>query len=47
VRDYGKWRQLEGDNCNNVSKGTKLNAEQQHDYRKRKDQGKAKENKTS
>jgi hypothetical protein len=48
MREYRKRRWLEGDNCNNVPKRrTKLNAERQHDYRKRKAQGKTQENKTS
>jgi hypothetical protein len=38
-----KRQRLEADNCNNVPKRTKLNAERQRDYRKRK----AQENKTS
>jgi hypothetical protein len=47
MREYWKRKRLEADNCNNVSKRTKLNAERQRDYRKRKAQEKAKENKTS
>jgi hypothetical protein len=43
MREYRKGKRLEGDNCNNVPKRTKLNAERQRDYRKRK----ARENKTS
>jgi hypothetical protein len=35
------------DICNNVPKRTKLNAERQRDYKKRKVQEKAQENKTS
>jgi hypothetical protein len=34
MREYRKRKQLEGDNCNNVPKRTKLNAKKQHDYRK-------------
>jgi hypothetical protein len=44
MMEYRKRKQLEGDNCNNVPKGTKLNAERQRDYRKRKVQEKAQEN---
>jgi hypothetical protein len=33
MREYSKIKQLEGDNCNNVSNQTKLNAKWQHDYR--------------
>jgi hypothetical protein len=43
MREYRKRNRLEGENCNNVPKRTKLNAERQHDYRK----CKAQENKTS
>jgi hypothetical protein len=42
MREYRKRKGLEEDNCNNVPKRTKLNAERQQDYRKRK----AQENKT-
>jgi hypothetical protein len=42
MREYSKRKRLEGDNSNNVTKRTKLNAERQRDYRKRK----AQENKT-
>jgi hypothetical protein len=45
MREYTKRKQL-GDNCNNVPKRTKLNAERQHYYRKRKAQEKAQENET-
>jgi hypothetical protein len=40
MREYRKRKRLEGDNCNNVPKRTKLNAERQRDYRKRKTQEK-------
>jgi hypothetical protein len=42
MREYRKRKRLEGDNCNNVPKRTKLNGERQCDHRKRKTQ----ENKT-
>jgi hypothetical protein len=42
IREYRKRMQLEKYICNNVPKRTKLNAERQRDYRKRK----AQENKT-
>jgi hypothetical protein len=40
MRKYRKRKRLEGDNCNNVPKRTKLHAERQRDYRKRKAQEK-------
>jgi hypothetical protein len=33
MREYRKRKWLEEDNCNNVPKRTKLNAEQQREYR--------------
>jgi hypothetical protein len=33
MREYRKRKRLEEDNCNNVPKRTKLNAEQQREYR--------------
>jgi hypothetical protein len=33
MREYKKRKRLEEDNCNNVPKRTKLNAEQQREYR--------------
>jgi hypothetical protein len=45
MREYRKRTRLEQDNCNNVPKGTKLNAEQERDYRKRKAQEECPENK--
>jgi hypothetical protein len=33
MRQYRKRKRLEEDNCNNVTKQTKLNAERQHEYR--------------
>jgi hypothetical protein len=33
MREYRKRKRLEEDNCNNVPKWTKLNAEQKHEYR--------------
>jgi hypothetical protein len=38
MREYRKRKRLEEDNCNNVPKRTKLNAERQRDYRKGKAQ---------
>jgi hypothetical protein len=47
MREDRKKKRLEGVNCNNVPKRTKLSAERQHDYRKCKAQEKTQENKTS
>jgi hypothetical protein len=33
TREYRKWKRLEDDNCNNVSKQRKLDAEWQREYR--------------
>jgi hypothetical protein len=44
--EYRKRKRLEGGNCSNLPKRTKLNAKRQRDYRKRKAQEKAEENKT-
>jgi hypothetical protein len=46
MRGYRLRKRLEGDNCTNVTKRTKLNAERQRDYRKRKAQEEVQENKT-
>jgi hypothetical protein len=36
MREYRKLKRLEEDNCNNVPKRTKLNVEQEREYRKNK-----------